>query len=552
MTLPDDLTRIILDQNWFTELKRWSVTLNSLRLVQSFRILITVDRDSMIAFFRFSLNFNLQALVLEWLNLHFSSQFRNIDFNIERANYVMEVKLRVPFARKPHRDPVKLLNNVINVLIPLFDDVLTRFSVWTADDSFQLLDVGGVADSGYQTIETDIVLLRRDRELGHYNIGRFISKGSYGIVFACNDMRRNNSLLAMKQIEICTDNRLSILRECSILRSIKHSSLIRLHDMFVSDGTMCIIFPRMDTDLHYVLSSRQHLTNDHFVYWMAQILRGVQYLHASGIMHRDLKPSNMLINKDCRLKICDFGLSRWMGSESLNPLPVSPLGALDYPDAPPDAAQHACVRDDPVTRNMNHSTGVVTRWYRSPELLFKCKRYCAAIDMWAIGCILAEMIGRSPLLQGENDHDQLWRIINFFGLPADADIASIERLNPDKEKINRVKEFKNRWGQYRKNSTQVNWLERRFVHAHADALDMLNMLMAFDPCRRLTAYNALRHPYVEAFVLKLDAKYQDAIVVTSNPNDNDFERLPRDELCNALDERLKQYQTPVRAPVTLA
>ena len=123
----------------------------------------------------------------------------------------------------------------------------------------------------------------------------------------------------------------------------------------------------METDMHRVIYSRQDLTDDHCQYFMYQLLRGCLYIHSSNIIHRDLKPSNLLLNKNCDLKICDFGLAR--GYEE-------------------------------TTTTLTEC--VVTRWYRAPEVILNASHYTNALDVWSIGCIFAELLGRAPLFPGDD------------------------------------------------------------------------------------------------------------------------------------------------------
>lgn len=120
-----------------------------------------------------------------------------------------------------------------------------------------------------------------------------------------------------------------------------------------------------------------------------QILRGLKYVHSANVLHRDLKPSNLLLNASCDLKICDFGLARTAAEKST---------MTEY---------------------------VVTRWYRAPELLLSCEQYTAAIDVWSVGCIMAELLGRRPLLPGKDYVDQLKLIIKTLGAPTEDDLTFI-------------------------------------------------------------------------------------------------------------------------------
>jgi len=145
-----------------------------------------------------------------------------------------------------------------------------------------------------------------------------------------------------------------------------------------------IITDLMETDLHRVIYSRQDLSDEHIQYFLYQILRGLHMIHSANVMHRDLKPSNILVNKDCDLKICDLGLAR--GYEDEHELKT------EY---------------------------VITRWYRSPEVILKASKYTKAVDIWSVGCIFAELLGRTPLFPGEDYLDQIQRTIAVLGTPSD-------------------------------------------------------------------------------------------------------------------------------------
>ena len=134
-----------------------------------------------------------------------------------------------------------------------------------------------------------------------------------------------------------------------------------------------IVSELMDTDLHYIIHSKQPLTDEHFKYFLYQILRGVHAIHTAHVLHRDLKPGNLLVNKNCDLKICDFGLAR------MNP----------------------DMEDGEMTEY------VVTRWYRAPELILT-RSYDNSIDMWSVGCIMGELLTQSPLLHVRSPESFAW------------------------------------------------------------------------------------------------------------------------------------------------
>lgn len=132
----------------------------------------------------------------------------------------------------------------------------------------------------------------------------------------------------------------------------------------------------METDLAQIVKSNQPLSDDHIQFFLYQILRGLKYIHSAGILHRDLKPRNLLVNSNCDLKICDFGLAR---------------ANIPYFD----------------TAQAIMTDYIATRWYRAPEVILSWKKYTAAIDVWSVGCILAELLTRKPLLPASSEEEQI-------------------------------------------------------------------------------------------------------------------------------------------------
>ncbi|KAF0989504.1 hypothetical protein HZS_2742 [Henneguya salminicola] len=165
------------------------------------------------------------------------------------------------------------------------------------------------------------------------------------------------------------------LREIKFLCSFDHENIIPVLDIVTNKtngqryNDIYLIFEKMETDLARVLKD-QELKTEHICYFTYQIVRGLKYLHSANIAHRDLKPSNLLINSNCDLKICDFGLARVS-------LPTNVYSAImtEY---------------------------VATRWYRAPEIMLSSRCYGLAIDIWSVGCILGEMLHGRPLFQGQH------------------------------------------------------------------------------------------------------------------------------------------------------
>jgi len=207
-----------------------------------------------------------------------------------------------------------------------------------------------------------------------YDYIKIIGQGAYGMVCAATDKLKNKKVAIKKVRDAFADliDAKRIVREIQILKFYKHENIISLVDVIKPDarnGFEDIYFVNdlMETDLHRVIYSHQDLTDDHIQYFLYQILRGMLYIHSSSIIHRDLKPSNLLLNKNCELKICDFGLARGL---------------------------------EPGESEGQLTEYVVTRWYRAPEVILNASNYTKALDVWSIGCIMAELLGRTPLFPG--------------------------------------------------------------------------------------------------------------------------------------------------------
>ena len=195
----------------------------------------------------------------------------------------------------------------------------------------------------------------------------------------------------------------------------------------------------MQSDLHKIIVSSQPLTTDHVKVFLYQILRGLKYLHSARIMHRDIKPGNLLVNSNCLLKICDFGLAR--------------VEELDR------------------WRAMTQE--VVTQYYRAPELLMGSRHYKNAIDMWSVGCIFAELLSRRILFQALTPLTQLELITDLLGTPAPEDM----RYACDGAKLHMQKR------PYKRSSvTAFYTLSSQATH---EAVHLLTQMLVFDPVSTL-------------------------------------------------------------------
>ncbi|GAU39835.1 hypothetical protein TSUD_68830 [Trifolium subterraneum] len=282
-----------------------------------------------------------------------------------------------------------------------------------------------------------------------------IGRGSYGVV--CSSINKDtNEKVAIKKISNIFDNcvdSVRTLRELMLLRHIQHENVIALKDVMMpvqrtSFKDVYLVYELMDTDLDRIIQSSHPLSNDHCKYFLFQLLRGLKYLHSANILHRDLKPGNLLVNSNCDLKICDFGFARTNGLDG--------EFMTEY---------------------------VVTRWYRAPELLLCCDYYGTSIDMWSVGCIFAEILGRKPIFPGTDCLNQLKLIVNILGTPHESDLEFID--NP-----------KAKWYIKSLPYTRGIHFSQLFPQADPLAIDLLQKMLVLDPTERITASEALQHPYM--------------------------------------------------------
>lgn len=212
----------------------------------------------------------------------------------------------------------------------------------------------------------------------------------------------------------------------------------------------------MESDLHQIIHSRQPLTPEHTRYFLYQLLRGLKYIHSANVIHRDLKPSNLLVNENCELKIGDFGMARGL------------------------SATHSEESRSFMTEY------VATRWYRAPELMLSLHHYSLAIDLWSVGCIFGEMLGRRQMFPGKNYVHQLQLILSVLGTPPESIIGMIgsERVRSYVRSLP---------------SKAPEPFSVLYPQAELAALDLLGAMLRFDPRERISACQALEHPYLTKY-----------------------------------------------------
>ena len=312
-----------------------------------------------------------------------------------------------------------------------------------------------------------------------YEYIKQIGVGAYGVVISCYDKKTNKNV-AIKKVGNAFEDLIDakrIVREIKLLRFFKHDNIISLIDIQkppqrTGFEDIYIITDLMETDLHRVIYSRQELTDDHIQYFIYQILRGVLYMHSGNIIHRDLKPANILANKNCDLKICDLGLGRaevYDYDELKNIKPNKKKSKIDESDS----------EEDPELTEY-----VITRWYRAPEVILCPSHYSKAVDIWSVGCIFAELLGRQPLFPGDHYLEQIQKIIAVTGTPKKEDLDFIQKKEAKEFFLKLVRRTKLTWSSLFPNSNPI-------------ALDLLEKMLTFNPKKRYTVEQCISHPYFE-------------------------------------------------------
>lgn len=213
-----------------------------------------------------------------------------------------------------------------------------------------------------------------------------IGEGTYGVVYKARD-RETGEYVALKKIRLESETEgvpSTAIREISLLKDLKHHSIVRLFDIVIADSSLYMVFEYLNMDLKKLLDkgAPNAFSSKLVKSYMHQMLDAISFCHMHRILHRDLKPQNLLIDRLGHIKLADFGLARSFH------LPM---------------------------RGYTHE--VVTLWYRAPEILLGTKFYATGVDIWSLGCIFAEMILRKPLFPGDSEIDQIYRIFQHMGTP---------------------------------------------------------------------------------------------------------------------------------------
>lgn len=319
--------------------------------------------------------------------------------------------------------------------------------------------------------------------LQHYDLIGKIGEGTYGLVFLArikSPASSRGKSIAIKKFKQSKDGdgvSPTAIREIMLLREISHENVVKLVNVHINqaDMSLYLAFDYAEHDLYEIIRHHRdkvnHVINPYTVKSLLwQLLNGLNYLHSNWIIHRDLKPSNILVmgegDEQGVVKIADFGLAR------IYQAPVKPLS------------------DNGV---------VVTIWYRAPELLLGAKHYTSAVDMWAVGCIFAELLTLKPLFQGAEvkatpnpfQLDQLDKIFKVLGHPTQERWPTLVNLPLWQQDVQNIQGHK-----------YENPGLHSVVHLpqKSHAYDLLSKMLEYDPRKRITAAQALEHEYESILV----------------------------------------------------
>ncbi|XP_064005843.1 cyclin-dependent kinase-like 2 isoform X2 [Pogoniulus pusillus] len=302
-----------------------------------------------------------------------------------------------------------------------------------------------------------------------YQVLGLVGEGSYGMVTKCRN-KENGQIVAVKKFLESEDDavvRKIAVREIKLLKQLRHENLVNLVEVYKKKKRWYLVFEFVD---HTVLDDLEAFPNgldySRVRKYLFQIMRGIAFCHSHNIIHRDIKPENILVSQSGVVKLCDFGFARTLAA--------SGEAYTDY---------------------------VATRWYRAPELLVGDSKYGKAVDVWAIGCLITEMLTGEPLFPGDSDIDQLYHITKCLGnlIPRHQELFYKNPLFSGM-RLPEVKEAES--------------LDKRYPKLPAAVLDLAKKCLQIDPDKRPSCAELLqcdlfnKDGFAERFTQELKLKIQ--------------------------------------------
>ncbi|CCW67944.1 unnamed protein product [Phytomonas sp. Hart1] len=363
----------------------------------------------------------------------------------------------------------------------------------------------------------------------HYTVLEVIGRGAYGLV--CSAVNSTtDEYVAIKKIKNVFESAVEcrrILREVKIMTFLSHPNILGVKDIFTparprAFTDLYVVSELMKQDLQSLLRApRTRLAAGHCQYLTLQLLFALRYLHSAGVLHRDLKPSNLLVDADCNLRLCDFGLAREVGEEM--------------------------------------TAYVVTRWYRPPELLLGCQEYNYGVDLWSVGCLAVEMITGAPLFRGNDYIHQLTLIAKLLGppdfareLPNTSSGAREFVTGLSKQKRHTLQEvlpelrcrffdtvFFDSFENDDEMADKQNALSPNEYYELFD--DFVMGLLKYKPSARLTASDAIMHPWLSDIRDERPEWEGFKTTVQFKPNYDSYGQLSIEQLRNLFIDEIKKF-----------
>lgn len=290
-----------------------------------------------------------------------------------------------------------------------------------------------------------------------------IGEGTYGQVYKAKD-KQSGDTVALKCIRLDNEEEgvtCTAIREVSLLKELKHKNIVKLYTVDLSDKKLTLVFEFLDCDLKkYLDTHKGQMTVPLVRNFCRQLLESIEYCHHRNVLHRDLKPQNLLIRNDTQeLKLADFGLGKSCG------IPVNKL-----------------------------TSEVVTLWYRSPDILLGNNNYGNGVDLWAVGCIFAEMVTGKPLLAGRTDADQLKKIIEFLGSP-NKDVWPSMDSYPNSKLLT---DFERDHGPVQGGRQEEFFKSSPFQGLGSVGTELIREFLKYEPNQRMSAKDALAHQFFQS------------------------------------------------------
>ena len=334
-------------------------------------------------------------------------------------------------------------------------------------------EIIGTPDPGtpYVNLDSDARSIISDFEVNINQVGH----GSFGKVYKSTYQDEEGKIIevAVKKINIRSNEGfpLSAIREISILKKYRHKNLVPFINSFVDPpkpnkkANVSLVYEYAQHDLASLIKENIDFDLDCIKSIMFQILSGVKYIHDNFILHRDIKPANILLRNKGEVKLADFGLSRFFEKRK--------------------------------NQWRAYTNSVVTLWYRAPELLLSECYYKTSIDMWSVGCVMAELFTKQPLFKEQNAKKQVNAIFNLIGRPKEEELIRYYKINEGNIDFQTILEsLMPESGEVIEFDKKLIELDKtKYLTECKPALDLIVGLLTFNVNKRLNAEQALNHEF---------------------------------------------------------